>query len=97
MAGFGAGDGAFVHVLAQTGALDTGWSQGLLGVNTGGKTVTLGESAVGGRLGTLGEGAGKSGWTASGGTGRDAMGAGAVRGMAVTLEKNLKSAWMAAN
>ena len=67
------------------------------GVNTGVKIVTLGESAVGKRLGTLGEGAGKLGWTATGGAGRGAMGAGAVVGMTVTLEKIRESAWMEAN
>ena len=66
-------------------------------VNTRGKTVTLAESAVGGVLGTLREGAGKSGWTSAGGAGRDAMGAGAVGGIVVTLEKIQESAWMAAN
>ena len=68
-----------------------------MGLNTGGTIVTLGESAVGGRLGTLGEGVGKLGWTATGGTGRGAMGAGDVGGMAVTLEKIRESAWMVKN
>ena len=68
-----------------------------MGVNTGGTIVTLEERAVEGRLGTLGEGAGKSGWKATGGAGRGAMGAGAVGGMPVTLEKMRESAWMAEN
>ena len=57
------------------------------GVNTGGTIVTLGESAVGGRLGTLREGAGKLGWTATGGAGHGAMGAGADGVMAVMFKK----------
>ena len=95
MAGISAGDGAFVHGAGKTGAGDTGWLGGLSGVNTEGKIVTLGEIAVGGRLGTFGEGAGKSGWTATGGAGRGAMGAGYVGGM--TLEKMRESDWMAVN
>ena len=71
-----------------------GGGGGLLGVNTGGTIFTFGESAVGGSLGTLGEGAGKSGWNATGGAGRGAMGSGAVGGMAATLEKMRESVWM---
>ena len=98
MAGLGAGDGPLVHGAAQTGAGDTGWGGGVLsGVTTEGTIFTLGGSAVGGSLGTLGEGAGRSGWTATGGAGHGAMGAGAIGGMAVTLEKILESVWMAEN
>ena len=97
MAGPGAGDGTLVDGAARTGAGDKGWGQGLSGVNTGGTIFTIGESAVGGRLGTLGEGAGKLGWTLTGGTGRGAMGAGYVGGMLVTFEKMRESVWMAAN
>ena len=67
------------------------------GVNPGGTIIALGESAVGGRLGNLIDGAGKLGWKATGGAGRGAMGAGAVGGMAVTLDKMQESAWMADN
>ena len=97
MAGLSAGDGPLVHGAAWTGKGDTGWGGGLLGVTTEGTIVTLRESAVGGSLGTLGRGAGKSGWTATGGAGRGVMGARAVGGMAVMLEKIQESAWMAAN
>ena len=72
-----------------------GGGGGLLGVTTEGTIVTLRGSAVGGSLGNLGEGAGKSGWRATGGTGRGAMGARAVGGMAVTLEKMRENVWMA--
>ena len=97
MTGHGAGDGPFVHGAVRTGVEDTGLGGGLPGVTTEGKFFTLVESAVGGSLGTFGEGAGKSGWTATGGAGRGSTGAGAVGGMAVTLEKMRVSAWMAAN
>ena len=70
---------------------------GLFGVDTGGTIFTLGESAVGGRLGTLGDSAGKLGWTAIVGAGRGAIGSGAVGGVAVTLEKMRESACMAEN
>ena len=69
----------------------------LSGVNTRVKIVTLGEISVGERLSTLGEGAGKLGWTETGGAGRGAMGSGAVGGMSVTLEKMRESVWMAEN
>ena len=97
MAGTGAGDGTLVDGAAQTGAGDTGQGGLLLGVNTGGTIVLLGESEVEGRLGTLGDGSGKLGWRATGGAGRDAMGEGAAGGMEVTLEKMRESVWMAEN
>ena len=48
-------------------------------------------------MSTLGESASKSGWTATRGAGRIAMGEGAVGGIAVTLEKMRESVWMALN
>ena len=62
-----------------------------------GTMVTLGGNAVGVSSGTLGEGAGRSGWKATAGVGRSALGAGAVGGLAVTLEKTRESVWIAAN
>ena len=59
--------------------------------------VTLGGNAVGVSLGTLGEGVGQSGWNTTVGEGRGALRAGAVGGLAVTLEKMWDSVWMAAN
>ena len=76
---------------------DTGWVGGLSGVSDEGTVVTLGGSAVGGSLGTLGEGAGQSGWKATGGAGHGAMEAGDVGGIAVKLEKIRESVWMATN
>ena len=70
---------------------------GLSGVFAAGKIVALRENYVGVSLGTLGEGAGKSGWKATSGTGWGAMGARAVEGIAVTLEKMWESVWIAAN
>ena len=59
--------------------------------------VTLGGNEVGVSAGTLGEGAGQSGWKTTAGAGRGALGAGAVGGLAVTLEKIGESVWMAEN
>ena len=71
-------------VLLRLGRKKQGKGRGSSEVNTGGEIVNLGESAIGGRLGTLGDGAGKLSWKETGGAGRGAMGAGAVGGMAVT-------------
>ena len=70
---------------------------GLFGVFAAGKIVTLGGNAVWVSLGTLREGAVQSSWKATAGVGRGDMGAGAVGGMAVTLEKMWEIVWMAAN
>ena len=91
MAGLDAGDGPFVHGAAWTGAVDTGWGRGLLGIFAVGKMFTLGGNAVGVSLVTLGEGEGQSGWKTTSGAGRGAMGAGAIGGLAVTLEKMQES------
>ena len=85
MAGVGAGAGPLVHVW--TGVMDTGLFGGLLGICSKGTMVTLGGNAVGVSFGTLGEGAGQSGWKTTAGEGRGALRAGAVGGFAVTLDK----------
>ena len=95
MVGVGAGVGPFVHV--RTGVTDTGLGGGLLGICAEGKMVTLGGNAVGVSFGTLREGAGKSGWNTTAGEGRGALRAGAVGGLAVTLEKMRESVWTAEN
>ena len=59
--------------------------------------VTLGGSAVGVSFGTLGEGAGQSGWYTTAGVGLGALRAGTVGGLAVMLEKMRESVWMAAD
>ena len=62
MIGFGSGAGSLVHGAARTGVVDTGLGGGLSGICAKGTMVTLGGNAVGVSLGTLGEGAGQSGW-----------------------------------
>ena len=54
MAGLGAGDGPLVRDTSQTGAVDTGWGGGLLGVFAAGTIVTLRGYIVALILGTLG-------------------------------------------
>ena len=73
MAGLGAGAGPLVHGTARTGAVDTGWGGGLSGIFYVGTMVTLGGYDVGVSAGTLGEGAGQSGWKTTAGAGRGAM------------------------
>ena len=74
-----------------------GLGRGLLGMCAAGIIGTLGGNTVEVSLGTLGEGARKSGWNTTAGEGRGALRAGAARGLAVTLEKMWDSVWMAAN
>ena len=97
MAGVGAGAGPLVHGAARTGVVDTGLGGGLSGICAEDVLVTLGGNAVGVSLGTLGEGAGQSGWKTTAGEGHGALGAGAVGGLAVTLGKMWESVWMAEN
>ena len=97
MAGPSDGDGTLVYGAARTGVGDTGRGGVSSGVNTGGTIVTLREGAVGVRLGTLGDGAGKLSWTATGGAGHGAIGAEAVGEVSVILEKMLETSWMAEN
>ena len=97
MAGLGAGDGPLLHGVAWTGVVDTGWGWGLSGIFAVGTMFTLGGNAVGVSSVTLREGAGQSGWKTTAGAGRSAMGAGAVGGLSVILEKIRESVWMAEN
>ena len=62
MAGLGAEDGPLVPDVAWTGLVDTCLGGGLSGIFAVGKMVTLGGNIVGVSSGTLGEGAGQSGW-----------------------------------
>ena len=91
MAGLGAGDSPLVHGAARTGAVDTGLGGGLSGICAESKIVTLGGNAVGVSSVTLGEGAGQYGWKTTAGEGSGALGAGAVGGLAVTLDKMQES------
>ena len=59
--------------------------------------VTLGVNAVGVSVGTLGDGAGQSVWSAPAGASRDVFGVTAVREFSVTFEKVRDSFCMAAN
>ena len=95
MAGVVAGVGPLVHV--RTGVMETGLGGGFSGICAEGTKVTLGVNIVGVSFGTLGEGAGQSGWNTAAGEGRGALRAGAVGGLAVTLEKMRESVWMASN
>ena len=97
MAGVGAGADPLGHGAAWTGVVDTDLGGGLSGICAEGKMVTLGGNVVGVRLGNLVEGAGQYGWKTTAGEGRGALRAGAVGGIAVTLEKMWESVWMAAN
>ena len=77
--------------------MDTGLGGELLFMCAAGVLGTLGGNAVGVSLGTLGEGVGQSGWNTTAGEVCDALRAGAVGVLAVTLEKIRESVWMAAN
>ena len=94
MSGIGAGVGLLVH---WTGVMARGLGGGLSGIWVAGKMVTLGGNAVGVSFGTLGEGAGKSVWSAPAGAGRGVFGAFAVGGFSVTLEKMRENVCMAEN
>ena len=97
MAVLGAGAGPLLQGVARTGAVETGLVGGLLGICAVGTMVTLGGNVVGVSLGTLGDSAGQYGWKNTAGEGRGALLAGAVGGLAVTLEKIWKTVWMAEN
>ena len=59
--------------------------------------VTLGDNAGGVSDGTLRDGAGQSVWSVPVGAGHSVLGACAVGGFSVTLEKIRESVWMAYN
>ena len=95
MAGVGDGFGPLVNV--RTGVMVTDLGGELSGICAEGTMVTLGCNEVGVSFGTLGEGAVQSGWNATAGEGRDALSAGSVGGLEVTLEKMRESLCMAEN
>ena len=94
MEGVGIRVGCRIH---WAGVMGTGLGGGLSGVKVEGTMVTLGDNAGGVRVGTLGDGAGQSVWSAPAGAGRGVFGVTAVRGFSATLEKMRKSVWMAEN
>ena len=94
MAGVGVGVGRHIFF---TGVMGTGLGWGLSGVRVAGTMVTLGDNAVGVSVGTLGDGAGQSVWSAPAGAGRGVFGVTAVRGFSVTLKKMYESVWIAVN
>ena len=95
MASVGARVGPLIHV--RTGVMDKGLGGGLTGICDEGTMVTLGGNAVWVSFGTLGEGAGQSDWNTTTGEGRGALRAGAVGGLAVSLEKMREIVWVAEN
>ena len=84
MAGVGVEVGCRIH---WTGVMGTGLGRGLSGVWVAGTMVILGGNAGGVSVGTLGDGAGQSIWSAPAGAGRSAFGVGAVGRLSVTLVK----------
>ena len=80
-----------------TGVMGKGLGGGLSGIRVASNKVTLGGNAGGASIGTLGDGAGQSFWSAPAGAGHGVFGACAVGVFSVTLEKMCKSFWMAAS
>ena len=93
----GVGAGVCTLVFVWTGAMVTGLGGGFSGICVAGTMVPLGGSVVGVSVGTLGEGVGQSVWHKTAGVGCGALGAGALGGLAVTLEKMRENVWMAEN
>ena len=69
-----------------TGVMSTDFGGGLSGICAESTMVTLGGNVVGVSFGTLGEGAGQSGWKTTAGEGRGVFGITAVGGFSVILE-----------
>ena len=94
MAGVGVGVGCRIHWV---GVMGTGLGGRLSCVRFAGTMVTLGGNAGGVSVGTLGDGAGKSVWSAPVGVSRGVFGVTAVGGFSVTFENMRASVCMAAN
>ena len=77
--------------------MGTGLGGRLSGVRVAGTMVTLGDNEDGVSVGTLGDGAGQSVWSAPAGAGRSVFWALSVGGFYVTLEKMRESVWMSEN
>ena len=83
MAGVGVGVGCCIH---WAGVMGTGLGWLLSCVRFAGIMVTLGVNAVGVSVGTLGDGAGQSVWSAPTGVSHGVFGVTAVGGFSVTFE-----------
>ena len=90
----GVGVGCRIHWAEVMGA---GLGGGLSCVRFAGTMVTLGVNAGGVSVGTLGDGAGQSVWSAPAGASRGVFGVTAVGGFSVTFEKIRESVCMAVN
>ena len=94
MAGVGVGVSFRIHWAEVMG---TGLGGGLSCVMFTGTMVTLGGNAGGVSVGTLGDGAGQSVWSAPAGVSRGFLGVTAVGGFSVTFEKMHESVCMEAD
>ena len=94
MAGVGVGVGRRIH---WTGVMSTVLGGVLSVFRVAGTMVTLGVNAGGVSVGTLGDGAGQSVWSAPAGAGHSVFGVTSVGGFLVTLDKMRNSVWMVAN
>ena len=94
MAGVGVGVICRIH---WNGLMGTCLDGGLAFFRFAGTMVTLGVNAGGVSIGTLGDGAGQSFWSAPAGASRGVFGVTAVRGFSVTFEKMCEIFCMAAN
>ena len=91
MAGVGVGAGCCILWAEVMGS---GWCGGLLCIGFSGTMVILGGDASGVRVGTLGDGAGQSVWSAPVGASRSIFGVKAVGRFSVTFEKLSESVCM---
>ena len=94
MAGVGVGVGCRIH---WTGVMGTSLGGVLSGVRFAGTMVTLVCNAGGVIVGTLGDGAGQSVWSAPAGAGHGVFGVTAIGGFSVTFENMRESVCMVAN
>ena len=94
MAGVSVGVGCCIH---WAGVMGTGLGGGLLCVKFAGTMVTLGGNERGVSVGTLGDGAGQSVWSAPAGASCGVFGVTSVRGLSVTFEKIRESVCMVEN
>ena len=94
MAGVGVGVSCCIH---WAGVMGTGLCGGFSCVRFSGTMVTLGVNSGGMSVGTLGDGAGQSVWSAPAGASGGVFGVTAVGGFSVNFEKMCESFCMAEN